>query len=146
MTHDCMLNHSLFVCLSWTAAWTGPPSAVWQENTQIRPEEMMTHPMWRVLKKNLIRSVMCLRGFRPWRLALVPVRPVPPAFRLRNNTYRTGLSIRTLPHRSRSKNQSTMSERASEPLCASGPHAQLSDQIWSFPLPYLEMYVTQESI
>lgn len=49
-----------------------PPSAVWQENTQIRPEEMMTRSMWRELEKKLSEPwcVSGASGHGGWRCSL----------------------------------------------------------------------------
>lgn len=57
---------------TFAAGQAGPQSAVWQENTQIRPEEIMTRLMWREPEKRRTElwCVSRVSGHGGWRCSL----------------------------------------------------------------------------
>lgn len=94
----------------------------------------------------MIRAVMCLQGFRSWRLALFFPHTLRGPCWSRDNNRQSGLTsgLYRIVHAPETATQRAL--RAAERPCAPRLHAHLSDQIWVFRVPYLGMYVTRRSL
>lgn len=93
-----------------------------------------------------VKPVTSRRGFRPWRQPVLPVRVVLAAARLTARSRRSGLGSRPLRIVHAPK---TAAQRAKEQRVVReqpGLHVHRSDQTWASSVPYLEIYVTQESL